>query len=476
MNLVLNKITVISAFFALITVFSCNQDIKKDSHAVIKANIEGMAGQQAILENMSPFIMLSDTSIFDETGQAIYNLDITEPAYFTLGVGRTKMVLYVRPGDSVIFTAETPNLLKSVRFSGDAPIYNDYLIRYNKVSSAFQSQLMKVFAQQENVVTASIDSVRALHADEMAALQKGTSNLDPYFLRMEKARILYEWAILYRLYPDYYNYIHKESDFKTSPEYDTYLAEINLDDGDLVDLPLYASFLETYMRSTYDSYFNDSLENEYPSFINFQLTKIESQFKNKDVKSLMAYNAVKQQITYDGVKDFENYWDKFKSTCNNQVLIDDLNSRLSEWEHLKRGKPAQDFTFVNLEGKDVSLSEFKGKWVYIDIWATWCSPCMHEVPYLKALEEEFTNKNIVFMSISVDQTQEPWRKTVEEKQMKGVQVWAGQNDIIKKFYKVNGIPRFMIVDPEGKIYSSSANRPSGGVGKELTQLVDGNES
>jgi len=476
MNLIWNKFTAISTIFVLIAVFSCSRDKNKSSHSVVKANIIGMAGQKVLLEKMNPFELLPDTSVFDANGQVIFNLEVSKPAYYKMAVGRTKMILYVRPGDSVIFSGSASNLLSSVKFGGNAPIYNDYLIRFNKISMTYQNQLMQEFAKDEKTVTHSIDSVRALHADEIAALQKGNSNLDPYFLKIEKARILYEWAILYRLYPDYYNYIHKGSDFKTSPEYDTYLAETNLDDGELVDLPLYISFLETYMRNKYDAYFTDSLENKYPSFISYQLKEIDKQFKNEDIKSLMAYNAVKQQVTYDGVKDFETYWNQFTTICQNQNLIADMNSRLSEWDHLKRGKPAQDFTFVDLDGNNVSLSSFKGKWVYIDIWATWCNPCMQEVPYLKNLEEEFAGKNIVFMSISVDQTQEPWRKTVEEKQMKGVQIWAGQNDIIKNFYKVSGIPRFMIIDPEGNIYSSSANRPSDGAGKELKSLIDGNAS
>jgi thiol-disulfide isomerase/thioredoxin len=470
MRLFINKLTAISAIIALIAVFSCNKDVKNNDSVII-ANIDGMAGEQAILENLSPLVLQSDTASFDDAGHLTFNLKIKKPSYFSLGVGRTKMILYVRPGDSVVFSASTPNLMASVQFSGNAPIYNDYLIRFNKISANFQGQLMRVFAQQEDVVTHAIDSVRALHADEIANLQKGNSNLDPYFLKIEKARVLYEWAILYKLYPNYYNYIHHSDDFKTSPEYDTYLAEVNLNDGELVDLPLYISFLETYMRDTYDTYFSDSLKNQYSSFISFQLSEIEKQFENQDIKSIMVYNAVKQQINYDGVKDMDTYWAKFKTSCLNEDLVKDINAKLDEWKHLKRGEPAKDFTFVNTKGENVSLSDFKGKWVYIDIWATWCSPCMHEVPYLKSLEEELSVENIVFMSISVDKTQEPWLKTVEEKQMNGVQVWAGQNDIIKDFYKVSGIPRFMIIDPKGNIFSSSADRPSDGVGEKLKELL-----
>lgn len=467
-----NKIYISSLIIVLITVFACNEKKIAYDNSVVKANIVGMSGQQAILQNMNPFHLMQDTVAYDVNGQVVFNIDISKPAYYSLALGKAKIVLYIKPGDSVIISGDASQLMSSIRFGGNAPIYNDYLFRSTKISMIFQNKLMNEFAKEEKIVTNSLDSLRAVHADEMAALQKGNSNLDPYFLKIEKARILYEWAILHRLYPDYYRYIHKGSEFETSPEYETYLAETNIDDGELLDLPLYVSFIETYMKNKYEVFFTDSLEDQYPSYINFQLKEIDKQFKNKDIKSVLAYNTVKQLVTYDGVKDFETYWELFNSLCNNANLLSDMNLQLSEWEHLKKGKPAKDFTFVNIDGDNVSLSDFKGKWIYVDIWATWCNPCMRELPYLLSLEEELANKNIVFMSVSVDKTQEPWIKTVKEKQMKGVQIWSGQNEIITKFYKVSGIPRFMIIDPNGNIYSSSADRPSEGVGKQLIALMD----
>jgi thiol-disulfide isomerase/thioredoxin len=185
----------------------------------------------------------------------------------------------------------------------------------------------------------------------------------------------------------------------------------------------------------------------------------------------LAYNSVKQQITYDGIKDYDEYWPKFSTMCDNKGLLNKLNLLLEEWEHLKRGEVAKDFAFVDINGESVSLSDFKGKWIYIDIWATWCSPCVAEIPMLKELEHSMRGQNIVFMSISVDQTQEPWKNMVVEKELQGVQLWAGQNEVIKDFYKVSGIPRFMIIDPQGNIYESSADRPSMGVGEKLSALL-----
>jgi thiol-disulfide isomerase/thioredoxin len=136
---------------------------------------------------------------------------------------------------------------------------------------------------------------------------------------------------------------------------------------------------------------------------------------------------------------------------------------------LGKGKPSPVFeNYENFKGGKSSLSDFKGKYVYLDIWATWCGPCKAEIPFLKALEKEFHGKNIEFISISVDNidgrrgSYESWKKMVGEQQLGGVQLFA-DNDFNSKFirdYNINGIPRFILIDPDGNIVAADAIRPS----------------
>jgi len=119
------------------------------------------------------------------------------------------------------------------------------------------------------------------------------------------------------------------------------------------------------------------------------------------------------------------------------------------------------------------LEDFKGKYVYIDVWATWCGPCRAEIPFLKKIEEKYHGKNIVFISISVDtdKDHEKWQKFVTEKELGGIQLFADKNwnsDFIKAF-GINAIPRFLLIDPSGKVLKADAARPSS---VELTKLLD----
>ena len=137
----------------------------------------------------------------------------------------------------------------------------------------------------------------------------------------------------------------------------------------------------------------------------------------------------------------------------------------------KEGEPAIDFNYPDIEGNEISLTSFKGKLVYVDVWATWCGPCKAEIPSLQKLETDYHGKDITFMSVSVDTDKEAWEKMVAEKELGGVQLWADGWSKITKDYAIFGIPRFMLFDSEGNVISTNAPRPSS---DEIRELLEAN--
>ncbi len=140
---------------------------------------------------------------------------------------------------------------------------------------------------------------------------------------------------------------------------------------------------------------------------------------------------------------------------------------------LGRGKESPKFVnYENYKGGTTSLEDLKGKYVYIDVWATWCGPCKAEIPFLQKVEQEYHEKNIEFVSISVDKPDAygKWKEMIKEKKMGGIQLLADKNfmsDFVTA-YKIDGIPRFILIDPQGNIVSADAPRPSS---EELKTLL-----
>jgi thiol-disulfide isomerase/thioredoxin len=132
---------------------------------------------------------------------------------------------------------------------------------------------------------------------------------------------------------------------------------------------------------------------------------------------------------------------------------------------LPRGAPSPVFSnYENHSGGTSSLTDLKGKYVYIDVWATWCGPCKAEIPHLKKIETDYHEMNIEFVSVSIDRPKdhEKWISMVTDKELGGIQLYADKNwesKFVKDYY-INGIPRFILIDPDGNIISPNAPSPS----------------
>lgn len=136
----------------------------------------------------------------------------------------------------------------------------------------------------------------------------------------------------------------------------------------------------------------------------------------------------------------------------------------NQLESLK-GNPSPTFVnYENYKGGTTSLSDLKGKYVYVDVWATWCGPCKREIPFLKEVEGKYHGKNIEFVSISIDQERDhdKWKKMINDKELGGTQLFADnawKSDFVQN-YKIDGIPRFILIDPKGNVVDADAPRPS----------------
>ncbi|MBR8534276.1 AhpC/TSA family protein [Carboxylicivirga sediminis] len=177
---------------------------------------------------------------------------------------------------------------------------------------------------------------------------------------------------------------------------------------------------------------------------------------------------------YFGVENIERFQSLDKSFLDYKKLIEPylgneyLKTKVEEYElsinSFTIGSDAFDIEGKDINNKSVKLSDFKGKVVYVDAWATWCAPCKGEIPALKKLEQKYHNKDVVFLSISLDSPKKigEWKHFVKDESLKGVQLIADDafNSPFAKAYRINSIPRFMLFDKEGKVVSTDAPRPS----------------
>lgn len=200
---------------------------------------------------------------------------------------------------------------------------------------------------------------------------------------------------------------------------------------------------------------------DFDTETNAYIARLEKELENK--KTALDSTFISQQK--EGLKLFqEQNLAQYEEQQN-------INKVLGE------GMPSPEFNnYRNFAGGTSSLKDFRGSFVYIDVWATWCGPCIYEIPYLEKLEKEFHDKNITFISLSIDSKRdEPkWEEMIKAKNMVGIQLLA-DNDYASQFvqdYFIYGIPRFILIDPQGNIVNYDAPRPSEEKLKTLFNSLD----
>jgi thiol-disulfide isomerase/thioredoxin len=123
---------------------------------------------------------------------------------------------------------------------------------------------------------------------------------------------------------------------------------------------------------------------------------------------------------------------------------------------LEAGQPAPGFNALTLDGGQFATQQFKGKYVLLDFWATWCGPCRGEIPYLQDVYQTYgKDKRFVLISLSIDsQIQTPAQYAVQN-QMTWLQGFLGANSpVVNKMYQVRSIPSIMLIGPDGKVIAA----------------------
>ena len=180
-----------------------------------------------------------------------------------------------------------------------------------------------------------------------------------------------------------------------------------------------------------------------------------TEFKSKMLQSL------------ERLKDDDGYE---KEREKIMAVVDKWKERKNDYDNMPNdGDLSIDFSYPNQSEKLISLSSFRGSVVYVDVWATWCGPCIAEIPSLERLQKDYQDKNIVFLSVSVDTDKDAWEKMLIDDELGGVQLWANGWSELTKSYAIFGIPRFMLIDKTGHLISVDAPRPSS---NEIRTLIE----
>jgi len=426
-------------------------------------------------------IFTDDNQRFDAqvvNGQFSVSTTISQSSLFVVAYGRDKSSVFMNPGDTLFLNAEGQRFSRTLSFGGKLANENAYLSEIALLERQRYSTKVKDYKLGEAEFIAAMDYTRGQNQLEFDKAAKA-KNFNQAFIKLMNDEITFEWAgdrVNYKLYHEFYN---KKENYELSENYYDFLKELDYDNSSLLGSVKYKGFITNYVNMSTQKELEKNEEiklkdnGEAMAKFNF----ITSDFKDPDVADFLLYTTLKQHIRYEGANGTQELLTYFNNHNKNENHKTDIQNDYAMWENLEEGADAPTFNYADLSGTLHGLENFKGKYVYIDVWATWCGPCRKEIPHLEELQEKYKNSDkIVFTSISIDQDTEAWKKMVTEQEMKGVQLLADgawQSSIVRD-YKISGIPRFLLIDPNGDIISVNAPRPSSErIKAKLAHLIEG---
>lgn len=388
------------------------------------------------------------------------------------GIGRQP--LYLHQGKNLAFELDVEKL-EDITFSGDLATENNYWAQKAKLrKEILGADLQTLYILEEADFLAKLDE---LDKKQQELLEAATFTIEG-FKEKELKNLKYHKEFTLGRFGRYHSHFAQKPDFEVSetfPKADETIDYDNAEDFEFSGVngaygQLVANNFSKKVGEIYDKEVGENASFDRAKYDAIQL-KIFKTIKTQSIKNGLAPN-----ISY-GINPAnemsEELYKELMANITDENFKKELTEKFEKIKTLVKGKPSPKFNYENHKGGTTSLDDLKGKFVYIDVWATWCGPCKAEIPFLKEVEKIYHGKNIEFVSISIDNEKdhETWKNFVTEQQLGGIQLYADnawQSQFVKD-YVIDGIPRFILVDTEGNIVSADAPRPSN---EKLIELFD----
>lgn len=418
----------------LLLMFCVGGVVSAQKQSIVNGNVKhGRANVVNLYEVINGMTKMVKSVEVDDHGQFRIIFTPDKPAFYTVGDDRRNYIIYVKGGESVNIDL----LEKRARLTGKNTKENRALYQWEDFVNDVRCDALdnpectyKEFFPKFTALLTKIDSVkRTIRSGNKAFDQLIRAKID-YDLDYYAAMIIMSPRTVHPKREEWMSY------------YDTMFSDNKYTSTDILLFP--RGF------NMFSAYSNFSVIAGAPK------KGIEA-LNNDEMKG----EALLFKLHYC---KFRSEFDRIMEEMGKYLVTDDQKDRAREIaEKLTSslaGKPAMNFIYTDVNGKEVSLSDFKGKVVVIDVWASWCAPCKREIPFFKRLEKEMHGQDVVFVGISIDKGKQAWLDCVKQEGLGGVQLWAPDSDELTKFYQIAGIPRFIVIDKKGNVVSESAPSPS----------------
>ena len=382
-------------------------------------------------------------------------LDIPK-GYYNINLENNKFPLYLENGFNLKLKYKNYN----IRFDGKGSVMNNYL----QDKQRFEDSILPFDNYYYNSKLRESKFLKHINSIKKARIDLIRShNLDDEFVYLEKnlALILNAHELMN------YSFHRKKVDenYIKSQNYPKLLKEVNVNDERLLDIHHFKLFLFLYViHKVVEENENYSRGNSYLEYINSDSFPV----LNTKIKEEVLFKTADNVIS--DASDLQNFYHLYMETAQNEDYKKIIKAKYLNLIGLKHNDNILKLELTTIEGYKIKLEDFKNHILYIDIWASWCKPCIEEMPSLFSLQEKYKDDAINVFTIAIDSNKKDILKLIDLYDLKTINVFDKENEKkIKDLFQIEGIPRYLLIGKNGKLIEHSAKKPSD---KDLINQID----
>ena len=446
--------------FAIIlsAVLFCISCSSAPQEAVLKVKVNAPVSEEVVA------VCHNDISVLplDGDGCATFALKGSAMAFFRLFHGQESLLLYMEEGDNAALSFEGHDLKGTYVFEGEKAPAVKYLNTVSLVALPDEDYALPFDEYKTRLDVKAADAVKLLKANGLSSVGDFEEN--------EEDRIRYSYAAPLIMYPMAHRIMTGNMEYQPDEDYYDVIESYVVEDERLACLDEYRAFVAEAMHVLDPE--GRGTTSVYPKTV-AQMKFAADRLSDPAVKEIILHHIAAAYVDNFGVKDISEMENLYHTYVRDKLLTSSFARKYERWDLSRPGKRSPGFRAPDVDGKEYTLADFRGKYVYIDMWATWCGPCKREMPYLKALEEEFKDAEIVFVGLSIDKDKAAWEDMMRQGELTGVQLYLGTGSRFQEGYRVEAIPRFILLDKEGVIISNDMSRPSAKETAETLRNLEG---
>lgn len=396
----------------------------------------------------------------DENGQFFAEFEWDKSGEASINVADEYSQTYLTPGDSLYITLDYDLFDSTLHYEGRGNEANNFLatqtLHYYQKRAYRHARNMDPFLYLEYVDSIQNENRVLLNSFDTTLFSNDFNGYIKNYLKYGYVDPRWMFKVDFSNRGENGRPIYKD----LPDDYYAFIWAIDLDNQKAYDNPYYSNALSRYI---YEVLLNpkgvhDTVEVKNEFHYERRYDFLKSTFKGK----VLDFQLTKFMHHYTPKSHESEGWnalmEDYKRTCQTPEYIELIENIYLRSTKLSKGNPAPNFVLENSKGDTVSLASLKGKVVFIDFWATWCSPCLIALPQTEALAKKFKeNENVIILFVNVEDKKEKWKNYIDKENVKGLHLFAAaeQSKELFKKYNFSGLPHYVLIGKNGEMIDAN---------------------